>query len=80
MGGGTLFFQFWQWPDKERVEFTKQRDIVELVLGDKGYEITYKGTATMEAKQFEDYMRRRDHSLPVVIRQWLPAKDTLILV
>ncbi len=79
VGGGTPFWQFWQWPDKERIEFTKQRDVVELVLGDKGYEITYKGTATMETKQFDDYIRRRDHSLPVVIRQWLPAKDTLIL-
>jgi hypothetical protein len=79
VGGGTPFWQFWQWPDKERTEFTKQRDIVELIIGNKGYEITYKGTATMEAKQFDDYIRRRDHSLPIVIRQWLPAKDTLIL-
>jgi hypothetical protein len=33
----------------------------------------------METKQLDDYLRRREHSLPVVIRQWLPAKDTLIL-
>ncbi len=79
VGGGTPFWQFWQYPDKERLEFTKQRDVVELVIGDKGYEITYKGTATMEQKQLDDYLRRRDHSMPTVIRQWLPAKDTLIL-
>lgn len=79
VGGGTPFWQFWQWPDKERIEFTKQRDVVELVIGDRGYEITYKGTATMERKQFDDNLRRRDHSLPIVIRQWLPAKNTLIL-
>ena len=79
VGGGVLFWQFWQWPDKERVELTKQRDVVELVIGDKGYEVTYKGTATMETKQLDDYLRRRDHSLPVVIRKWLPAKGSMIL-
>ena len=67
------FWRFWEWPDKERIELTKQRDIVELFIGDKGYEITYKGTATQGLKEMEDYLRRRDHSLEWVIRKWLPA-------
>ena len=29
-GVGTLYFRFWKWPDKERVELTKQRDIIEI--------------------------------------------------
>ncbi len=73
------FWRFWEWPDKERVELTKQRDIVELYIGDKGYEITYKGTATQDPKDMEDYLRRRDHSLEWVIRKWLPAPGTMIL-
>lgn len=71
-----LFWRFWQWPDKERIELTKQRDIVELYNGDKAYEITYKGTATQDPKDIESYMRRRDHSLEWVVRQWLPAQGT----
>ena len=76
---GLPFWRFWEWPDKERVELTKQRDIVELFNGDKGYEITYKGTATQDPKELDDYIRRRDHSLEWVVRKWLPATGTTIL-
>ena len=74
-----LYWRFWEWPDKERIELTKQRDIIELYNGDKAYEITYKGTATQEPKDVDDYLRRRDHSLEFVIRKWLPARGTMIL-
>ncbi len=78
-GMGLLFWRFWEWPDKDRVELTKQRDVIELNIGDKGYEITYKGTATQDPKQIEDYLRRRDHSLETVVRQWLSAPGAMIL-
>ena len=78
-GQGLEFWRFWEWPDKDRVELTKQRDVIELNVGDKGYEITYKGTATQEPQQLQDYLRRREHSLEWVIRKWLGASDTMIL-
>ena len=78
-GMGLLFWRFWEWPDKDRVELTKQRDVVELNVGDKGYEITYKGTATQDPKQIDDYLRRRDHSLENVVRKWLSAPGAMIL-
>ena len=78
-GTGLVFWLFWEWPDKERVELTKQRDVVEMFNGDKGYEITYKGTAPQDPKAMEDYLRRRDHSLEWVVRKWLPAAGTTIL-
>ncbi len=78
-GQGLQFWRFWEWPDKDRWELTKQRDVVELNVGDKGYEVTYKGTATQDPKQLEDYLRRREHSLEWVIRKWLPAPGTMIL-
>jgi hypothetical protein len=68
---GTVFWRFWKFPDKERVELTKQRDVVYINAGDQGYEITFKGTAAMEPDQLADYNRRRRHSLEVVLRQWL---------
>jgi hypothetical protein len=73
------FWRFWEWPDKERVELTKQRDIVELYIGDKAYETTFKGTATQDPKDVESYLRRRNHSLEWVLRKWLPAPGTTIL-
>ena len=78
-GQGLEFWRFWEYPDKERIELTKQHDIIELNIGDKGFEVTYKGTATQDPKQLQDYLRRRDHSLDWIIRQWLPASDTTIL-
>ena len=78
-GIGVQFWRFWEWPDKDRWELTKQRDIVEINTGDKGYEVTYKGTATQDPKQLEDYLRHREHSLEWVIRKWLPAPGTMIL-
>jgi len=74
-----LFWRFWEWPDKDRLELTKQRDIIELLVGDKGYEITYKGTAAQDPKELEESLRRRDHSLEWVVRRWLPAAGTTIL-
>jgi hypothetical protein len=76
---GIEFWRFFQWPDKDRWELTKQRDVIELNLGDKGYETTYKGTTTQDAKQLEDYLRHRNHSLDWVVRKWLPAPGTMIL-
>ena len=73
------FWRFWEWPDKERVELTKQRDIIELYNGDKAYEITYKGTATQDPADVEEFLRRRGHSLEWVIRKWLAAPGTTIL-
>ena len=58
-GGGALFWSFWEFPDKERVELTKERDVAELFVGDRGFEITYKGAHPMEAKDVTDYLRRR---------------------
>ena len=78
-GMGLVFWRFWEWPDKDRVELTKQRDVIEIYAGDKGYEITYKGTTTQDPKQVEDYLRRRDHSLENVVRKWLSAPGTMIL-
>jgi hypothetical protein len=78
-GQGVQFWRFFEWPDRDRWELTKQRDIVELNVGDKGYEITYKGTATQEPKQLEDYLRHREHSLEWIIRKWLPAPGATVL-
>ncbi len=67
---GVQFWRFVEFPDKERIEITKQRDIAMLYNGDKGYEITYKGPHPIEPKDVTDYLRRRRFSLDVVLRKW----------
>lgn len=70
-GGGSLFWSFTQFPDKERVEVTKERDIAELYVGNKGWEITYKGPHPIEQKDLDAYLRRRQFSLDTVLRTWI---------
>ena len=68
---GVLFWRFVKFPDKERVEVTKQRDIAYVYNGDRGYEITFKGTANIDSKLLDDFLRRREHSLEWVLRRWI---------
>jgi hypothetical protein len=75
---GTLFWRSWKFPDKERIELTKQRDIVYIYNGDQGYEVSYKGTAAAEPDALRDYLRRRNHSLEYALRVWLPDPKTAL--
>jgi hypothetical protein len=68
---GTVFWRFYKFPDKDRVEITKKRDIAAVFVGDQGYEITYKGARKQDAKDVGDYLRRRHYSLDWVLRKWL---------
>jgi len=70
-GNGALFWRFVEYPDKERIEFTEQRDVASVYVGDKGYEITYRGVRSLEAKDLNDYLRRRKFSLETVLRTWV---------
>jgi len=76
---GNPFWRFWKFPDKDRVELTKDRDVVYIYTGDQGYEVTYKGTAAMERKDLEDYLLRRKYSLDNIVRVWMKDPATLVL-
>jgi hypothetical protein len=76
--GGTLFWRFYEYPDKERRELTKQRDVVYIYNGGKGYERTYKGTAADEDKAVQEFARRNRHSLEAVAREWLKDPQTVL--
>lgn len=68
---GIPFWRFYKFPDDDRIELTKKRDVIELFRGDTGFEITYKGTREQDAKDLRDYLRRREYSLDWVLRKWL---------
>jgi len=82
MVGGAEYFRYWQWPDKDRWELTKQRDIVTLYLADKVYEVTFRG-ATQLNPQKDDNVRlalvRRHYALENILRVWLNAPGTALL-
>ena len=53
---GVLFWRFVEYPDKERIEVTQERDVAYIYTGDKGYELTFKGPHAMEKKDLDDYL------------------------
>jgi len=68
---GVFFWRFLEYPDKERFELTPQRDIARIYVGNKGYEVTYKGPREVEKQDLEDYLRRRKFSLETILRSWV---------
>jgi hypothetical protein len=80
--GTSLFYRFWKWPDKDRIELTKQRDIVQLYVGDQAYEITYKGVRPINLQNEErahQAIVRRYYSLENVLRIWMKEPGILLL-
>jgi hypothetical protein len=80
--GWSLYYRYWKWPNKERTELTKERDIVQLYLDGSAYEITYKGIQPLDPVK-EDRVRqgllRRHYSLENVLRGWLSEPGILLL-
>jgi hypothetical protein len=77
-GVGTVFWRFYAYPDKERIELTKKRDVIYLENGNKGYEITFKGTREEDPKDQIDYQRRHHYALDLVLREWLHQPGTAL--
>jgi hypothetical protein len=77
--GTTEYFEFHQWPDHDRIEFTKHRDVVQFYLGRQGYEVTYKGKHPLPQDIVDDYMRRRDHSIETAVKVWMNDPNTILI-
>jgi hypothetical protein len=78
-GATVEYREMHQWPDHERVEFTKHRDVVQIYTGREGWEIIYSGKKELPKEQVEEYLRRRDHSIETVIKTWLKDPATILL-
>jgi hypothetical protein len=57
---------------------TNHRDVAEVWTPDNGFEITFKGTKPLPAKDVADYERRHSHSLDVVVNDWLKQPGTIV--
>ena len=77
--GTTEYWEYHQWPDHDRIDFTKHRDVVQFVNGRQGWEITYRGKKAMEKDSLDDFLRRRDHSIETVVKVWLKDPNTILL-
>ena len=66
-----LFWRFVEYPDQERIEVTPERDVAYLYVGNKGWELTYKGPRPVDTQDLTDYLRRRKFSLENILRVWI---------
>ena len=77
--GTTLAFEYHQWPDHDRMEVTKHRDVVEFYVGRQGWEVTYRGKSAMQKDLLDDYLRRRDHSIETAVKLWMKDPNTILV-
>lgn len=77
--GTTLIFQYQQWPDRDRIEETKHRDVDEIYIGNDGWEITYRGVQQLPKDQVRGHLRWREHSLETAVKVWMKNPKTLLL-
>lgn len=78
-GGIGDYFDYRRFPDQERIEFGKKRDVVEFLIGNAGWEVTYRGKRALPQDQIDDFIRRRDHSIETAIRIWLKDPRTIVI-
>jgi len=77
--GTTELWNYHVWPDKDRIEVTKHRDVVEFYVGRAGWEVTYRGKKAIDKDIVDDFLRRRDHSIEVAIKVWLKDPNTILV-
>jgi hypothetical protein len=77
---GTLeMFEFHSWPDHDRIEATKHRDVIEFFIGREGWEVTFRGKRAIPKDQLDDFLRRRDHSIETAVKVWLNNPKTILV-
>ncbi|HEV2135758.1 MAG TPA: hypothetical protein VGR47_16090 [Terracidiphilus sp.] len=77
--GTQQFYQFHQWPDHDRIEYTKHRDVVHFFIGKEGWEITYRGKKAIPQKDLDEFLRDRDHSIETAVKVWMKDPKTILI-
>ncbi len=77
-GGTAPFWRFYKFPDKERVELTKQRDWIVIHNGGRGTETTFHGTRPEGDGANREYVLRDQYSIENVLRNWVKAQGTVL--
>ena len=77
--GTTETFEYHQWPDHDRIDVTKHRDVVEFFIGRQGWEVTYRGKKAIDQDTLNDYLRRRDHSIETAVKVWMKDPNTILI-
>jgi len=77
-GGIVDYFEYHQYPDKDSTLYTKKKDVVQMLIGQEGWEITYRGKKAWPDEELNNALRRREHSIEVAIKVWLKDPRTVL--
>ncbi|HZB88095.1 MAG TPA: hypothetical protein VE291_05515 [Terracidiphilus sp.] len=77
--GTTELWQYHSWPDRDRTEVTKHRDVVEFYIGDAGWEVTYRGKKATPKDLLDEHIRLRDHSIETAVKVWMKDPRTILI-
>ena len=77
-GGIVDYFEYHQYPEKDSTLYTKKKDVVQMLIGQEGWEITYRGKKAWPAEELDSALRRREHSIEVAIKVWLKDPRTVL--
>jgi hypothetical protein len=77
-GGIVDYYDYHQYPDLDCTLYTKKRDVAEMLIGQNGWEITYRGKRPWPADELDSGLRRRDHSIEVALKVWLKDPRTVL--
>ena len=65
-------------PGLMRVDFTKKRNVVDILLKDQEWEVTYRGKRLVPPEEYKAVFLRRDHSLDEAVRVWWHQPGTIL--
>lgn len=65
-------------PDKRRLDISKQH-VVQIFSQDNAWEVTYKGQRKISSEKRDQYLRLKNHSLDVVLREWYRNPSTVLI-
>jgi len=77
--GTLLFYDCHVWPDRDRYEYGKHKDVYQFYEGRKGTEVTFRGAKPLPKDQLDDFLRRRDHSIEIAVKVWLKDPKTILV-
>ncbi len=66
-------------PGLQRTELTKKHNVVDILLPDQYWEITYRGKRLIPPEEYLSTFRRRDHSLDEAVRVWWHQPGLVLL-
>ena len=65
--------------DKSMILPGKKIDVVQIYTADNIYEVTYKGRTELPKDIVTEYLRRQNHSIESVVREWIKAPGVMII-